>query len=213
MPKTPTAPVPTRPRQRKTAEIYQLKVTLLETDPPIWRRLLVPGDTTLARLDDVLQAAMGWTDAHTHLFTVELGGAVVRYGEPDPEWDFEVYNEHRPRLHHIARQVGARFVYEYDLGDAWEHLVEVEKILPPTDSFPAATCTGGERACPPEDAGGVHGYYEKLAALRDPRHEEHESTKTWMESAIGGPVDPDRFDIGATNATLLRLSWLKKVRR
>jgi len=124
-------------------------VTFLETDPPIWRRLLVPGDTTLARLDDVLQAAMEWTGAHLHLFRFGKGDAELRYGPPSPEWDFEVYNEHRPRLHHLARQATHASSTKYDLGDAWEHLVEVERSsLPPTGSRPRRAWAAPCYRCP-----------------------------------------------------------------
>ncbi len=87
-------------------------VTLMETDPPIWRRLCVPGDMTLARLDQILQTAMGWTNSHLHTFTA--GGVV--YADPSPEWEIEVRNERRARLDGIAREEGEAFIYEYDLG-------------------------------------------------------------------------------------------------
>jgi pRiA4b ORF-3-like protein len=47
--------------------VYQIKVTLMETDPAIWRRLRVPGNTTLPRLDRVIQTAMGWTNSHLEI--------------------------------------------------------------------------------------------------------------------------------------------------
>ena len=210
MPKTAAGAAATRRRARpKTGTLYQVKVTLLETDPPIWRRLLMPGNTTLDRMHDILQAAMGWMDYHLHWFKV---GEHLHFAEPSPEWEIDILDERRVRLQEVAQHVGDRFIYEYDLGDSWEHEILVEKIRPLKEDGPAAACLGGERACPPEDAGGVQGYYDKLEELRDPGHEEHESTKTWMESMIGGPFDPDRFDIGATNAALCRLTGLKKAR-
>src|SRR5688572_22968103 len=106
------------------AEVYQLKVTLMETDPPIWRRLRVPGDTTLARLDRIIQTAMGWRNSHLHTFT---GGGVV-YADPNPEWEIEVRNERRARLGSIAKEEGEAFIYEYDMGDSWRHQVVVEKV-------------------------------------------------------------------------------------
>jgi hypothetical protein len=177
---------------------YQLKVTLMETDPPVWRRLIVPGDTTLARLDRIIQAAMGWANSHLHTFTV--GG--VLYAEPSPEWEVDVRDERRVRLADIAREEGEAFVYEYDLGDSWRHQVLVEEVIVETGEAHGPRCLGGERACPPEDSGGVGGYYDMLATLRDPDDDEYEGTRTWVESMTGGPFDPEAFDRKAANRAI-----------
>jgi len=177
---------------------YQLKVTLMGTDPPIWRRLMVPGDTTLARLDRIIQAAMAWTNSHLHTFTA--GG--VLYAEPSPEWDVEVKDERRVRLADVAREEGEAFVYEYDLGDSWRHQVLVEEVIAETGEPRGPRCLGGERACPPEDSGGVGGYYDMLAILRDPDDDEHEATRVWVESMTGGPFDPDAFDLAAASRAI-----------
>ncbi len=174
-------------RNRKQPEfVYQLKVTLMESDPPIWRRLQVPGKMTLSRLDRIIQTAMGWTNSHLHTFTA--GG--VLYAAPNAEWEIEVKDERRVRLAQIAREEGEAFVYEYDLGDSWQHQVLVEEVqVGSGDEVPV--CIAGERACPPEDCGGVQGFYDTLAILRDPGHEEYEDRKVWIESMTGGPFDPD----------------------
>lgn len=182
-------------------KVYQLKVTLMETDPPIWRRLRVAGDTTLARLDKIIQRAMGWTNSHLHTFTA--GG--VLYADPSPEWEMEVKNERRARLGRIAREEGEAFIYEYDPGDSWRHQILVEEVCVESGDAAAPVCLGGERACPPEDCGGVQGYYETLECLRDPNHGEYENTKTWIESMTGGPFDPDAFDLEAVNRGLKTL--------
>jgi hypothetical protein len=193
MPRTSTAR-----RKDEPPRTYQVKVTLMETDPPIWRRLIVPGDTTLARLDRIIQAAMGWTNSHLHTFTV--GG--VLYAEPSPEWEVEVRDEGRVRLADVAREEGEAFVYEYDLGDSWRHQVLVEDVIVEAGEPRGPRCLGGERACPPEDSGGVGGYYEKLLTLSDPDNDEYEETKVWVESMTGGPFDPDAFDLSAANKAL-----------
>jgi hypothetical protein len=181
---------------RKAGEpprVYQLMVSLMGTDPQIWRRLSVPGDTMLARLDRIIQAAMGWTNSHLHLFTA--GGVV--YGLPSPEWDGEVKDERKVRLADVVREEGEAFVYEYDLGDSWRHQVLVEEVRLADGGEPK--CLSGEQACPPEDCGGVAGYYETLERLRDPEDEEHEGTKRWIESMTGGRFDPELFDLAAAN--------------
>lgn len=175
---------------------YVLKVTLMETDPAIWRRLRVAGDTTLTRLDRIIQTAIGWTNSHLHTFTA--GGVV--YAQPDPEWD--VRDERRVRLAQIVKQAGEAFVYEYDMGDSWEHQVLVEQVGVEWDGAEGPMCLAGERACPPEDSGGVPGYYEKLECLRNPRHPEYREIKNWIEGMTGGPFDPAVFDLDRVNAAL-----------
>ena len=179
--------------------VYTLKVTLMETDPPIWRRLRVSGQTTLARLDRIIQTAMGWTNSHLHTFTA--GGVV--YGAPNAEWETKVRNERRARLGGIASEPGEAFIYEYDLGDSWRHQVLVEEVWAEAGEE-SPVCLAGARACPPEDCGGVDGYYETLERLRDPDDEEHEATKTWIESMTGGPFDPDAFDLEAVDRAVRR---------
>lgn len=180
---------------------YQLKVALMESDPPIWRRISVPGDTTLSRLDRIIQTAMGWTNSHLHTFTA--GGVV--YSEPSAEWEEPVRNERRTRLGQIVKEEGEAFVYEYDMGDSWRHQVLVEEVRVGSDETAGPVCLSGARACPPEDCGGIHGYYSTLEILRNPRHEEYQNTKTWIESMTGGPFDPDAFDIDVVNAALRAL--------
>ena len=136
--------------------IYSFKVTLLATSPPIWRRLLVRADVTLAQLHGVLQAAMGWEDGHMHEFSV----GQRRFGRPDPEDRFmgsSVENERRVCLSAILARVGSKAIYTYDFGDGWEHGIVLEKRLPVDPMVTCLVCTGGQLACPPEDCGGVPG--------------------------------------------------------
>jgi hypothetical protein len=179
---------------RSGGPVYQLKVTLKGVRPPIWRRLLVPGNVTLARLHRILQVAMGWEDYHLYRF--EVGGA--SFGEPDPEFDDDMRSARRVHLKEVAPAAGSRLLYEYDFGDGWEHRIVVEKILPPQRGVHLPVCLAGKRACPPEDCGGVWGYADLLAALADPAHPEHEAMLRW----VGGPFDPEAFDLEAVNEAL-----------
>ncbi|MFN8497976.1 MAG: plasmid pRiA4b ORF-3 family protein [Anaerolineae bacterium] len=175
--------------------VFQLKVTLRRSDPPIWRRILVRGSTTLYKLDLIIQIAMGWTNSHLHLFHV---GDVV-YGEPDPEWDAK--DERRAKLGQIVGQEGDQFVYEYDMRDSWQHEILVEKVLPREPDTRYPMCVAGERACPPEDVGGVWGYADFLEAIQQPNHPEHEEMLTW----VGGSFDPEAFDIQTVNRIMKRV--------
>jgi len=184
-----------------SAEIYQLKVTLLDTNPPIWRRLLVPADLTLAQLHDVLQVAMGWQECHMH----EFSAGDRHFGRPDPEARFmgmpPVENERRVRLSSVLGRIGAKVIYTYDFGDSWEHSIVLEKRLPSAPSIAYPICTDGQLACPPEDCGGIGGFYDLLDALRDPAHEEHKELQDW----VGADYDPEALSIEAVNRILTRL--------
>ena len=103
------------------ARVYQIKVTLKWSKPPIWRRLQVRGDTRLGKLHRILQIAMGWWDEHLHIF--DAGG--VSYGEPDPDFPSDLRSERNVRLDRIA-QGGGTFRYIYDFGDNWVHEIKVE---------------------------------------------------------------------------------------
>jgi hypothetical protein len=153
----------------------------------------------------VLQIVMGWTNSHLHQF--KAGGRY--YGKPDPNFAdmIEVVDERQVRLVQIAPHVKARFVYEYDFGDSWEHELVVEKILPPEKRVQYPRCIDGKRACPPDDVGGVWGYQEFLEAMRDPNHPEHEDMVEW----IGGRFDPEAFDLrGVSGALQLFHSYVEK---
>lgn len=178
-------------------QIYQLKVTLQEVSPAVWRRLLVPGGYTLDRLHRVIQLGFGWQDYHLHSF--EINGS--QYGQPDPGGELDLRDELDARLDAVAGK-DSRFTYTYDFGDWWEHEVEVEAIslADPEERYPL--CVDGERACPPEDVGGAYGYANLLVALADPGHREHETMVQWL----GRRFDPTVFDAGRATTLIRRLA-------
>jgi hypothetical protein len=180
-------------------DIYQIKVTLLGTKPPIWRRLLVPSTLTLARLHDVLQTAMGWAGGHMHEFRT----ADRHFGIPDPEdrsMGMQVENERTIRLSSVLRRAGAKLIYTYDFGDNWEHAVVLEKLLPAQLSLDLEypICIDGKLACPPDDCGGIPGYYELIEALADPEHDRHEE----ISESISDGFDPQAFSVENVNRML-----------
>jgi hypothetical protein len=182
------------------APLYQLKITLRGSKPAIWRRVVVRSDMRLDRLHGAIQRVMPWTNSHLHQFIV--GRAY--YGMPDPDFSGmggEQFNEKSHTLVEIAPAAKKKFIYEYDFGDGWEHEVVVETVLPPDGGFKHPICLGGARACPPEDCGGMGGYYRLLEALANPKHPEHRELKEW----IGGKWDAERFDLDEVNDYLKRL--------
>lgn len=180
--------------------IFQVKITLLGIEPAIWRRVLVPANTTLDQFHEVIQAAFGWWNNHLHQYRID--GKL--YALPDPEYDDDLLP---PRLDEQAVPLRAlltssSIVYEYDFGDGWKHTVEIESVAMVQESgmrYPL--CTGGERACPREDCGGTPGYERLLEALADPEHEDHADMKRWA----GRRYDPEKFDLAAANRALRKL--------
>jgi len=179
--------------------IYQIKVTLLGSKPPIWRRFLVADTVTLDNLHDILQIVMGWTNSHLHHFIIDD----ELYGMPldDDFGDMRTKDETRFKLNQLVSGKGFKFGYEYDFGDGWEHDLVVEKILPAEKGARYPTCVAGKRACPPEDVGGIWGYQDFLKAISDPSHSEHAEIREW----IGGDFDPQRFNLNAVNVGLHQL--------
>ena len=176
------------------SEAFQLKIQLKWTNPKIWRRVIVPTSMTLRDLHDVIQAAMGWEDYHMHEFVIKK----KRYQEP-PEKDLWGYfdegkyeNEREFTLKDVLYK-GLSFSYTYDFGDNWTHLIRVEKneVTAP-DNLPV--CISGELAGPPEDCGGVGGYYGLMEILDDQEHEDHGDMVEWS-----GNFNPNDFDLDRAN--------------
>jgi hypothetical protein len=182
-------------RDPSQAAIYQIKVTLRGSEPPIWRRVQVPADVTLEELHDVLQAVMSWWDYHLHQFIV----GETYYGVPHPEYMVDMVDESEVQLKEVVEE-GDAFFYEYDFGDSWIHLLEVEKVMAPKPGQRYPVCTAGERTTPPEDVGGLHGYQLYLEAMEDPDHPEHEMYMEWR-----GEFDPEAFDLEEVNEALREL--------
>jgi hypothetical protein len=184
------------PRATKTKDdrIFQLKVTLNGSKPPIWRRVQVRADTRLGDLHAILQAVMGWDDSHLHQFIVEG----EYYGVPtDDDFD-EMMDEDKFTLTQVVGGEKSKIVYEYDFGDGWMHDMVVEKILPPDRGAKLPMCIDGQRACPPEDCGGLWGFYDLLETVRDPKHPEHDELSEWL----GDEYDPEAFDLDGINGLL-----------
>ena len=186
-------------RQRKIESVYQIKVTLKDIRPPIWQRVQVPSNISLNKLHWILQAVMPWDGYHLHQSII--GG--VDYSEPDPDDDFgfELKSDRTAKLNQVALGAGARFTYEYDFGDGWEHEILIERVLPPEGGVRYPMCLAGKRAWPPEDCGGTPGYARFPEAIRNPVHEEHDELRQWA----GGSFDPETFDLDDINHRLRRI--------
>jgi hypothetical protein len=184
--------------------IYVLRVSIRDSRPPIWRKLSVPGNFTLEDLHVVLQIAFGWDEEHMHSFTINsreygMAQALEMMTVFD---DAELIDEATVRLDDLLTEK-QKFTYLYEFGDSWLHRISVSKVIPLEEGMedsPAPRCLGGKLAAPPEDCGGIWGYEELLAILKDPDHERHGETYEWL-----GDWDTEAFDPEEINASLARV--------
>jgi hypothetical protein len=164
--------------------------------PPIWRRLEVPADISLARLHTVIQIAFGWDDSHLHVFDTPYGS----FGTADADLG------HRPEtsvtLEQVAPAANSTLRYTYDFGDDWDHDILVEEVLDHNETAGYPRCTGGRRAAPPDDCGGIWGYAELVEVLNDPADQEHKDRLEWLGLDDAAEFDPDRFDAAAVTRAL-----------
>jgi len=164
---------------------YQLKISLNNIKPAIWRRFLVQSDIKLPDLHKAIQTVMGWTNSHLHQFIID--GKF--YAEPDDESFAEIIDYRKIRLNKVLTEEKQTINYEYDFGDGWEHTITLEKILTDsTQKYPV--CLEGKRSCPPEDCGGPYAYDDLLKVISNPEDEEYTEMIEWL----GDGFDPEYFD-------------------
>lgn len=177
-------------------KVFQFKISLLDTNPQIWRRIQVPLKYSFWDLHTAIQDAMGWFDSHLHEFGVKRPHSrkLIRIGLPFedeleeseplfPGWE-------TPLVNYV--DVGTLLQYKYDFGDNWRHEILCEGILLKTKGMRYPICLDGEGACPPEDCGGIDGFYQLLEIIADRSHPEYDEMMEWL----GHPYDPFEFDPG-----------------
>jgi len=197
---------PAKPKPTHT--IYQFRIVLLGIHPPIWRRIRVE-DCFLDDFHHHIQAAMGWTNSHLHVFDIDD----LVYGRPGtygPDDEGRIIDESITLLSVVVpnskpnTKAGARprftFRYTYDMGDNWEHEILFEGTCEPATKAKHPVCFEGERACPPENCGGDAGYEHLLTVLHDPENDEYDDMVEW----VGEGFDPERFDANRATARMVK---------
>lgn len=197
-------------RVRRSDAVYEFRVVLLEVATPIWRTIQVPATYSFWDLHVAIQDAMGWLDYHLHVFRVSRPGTAdsVQIGIPDEdafEGDEPILPGWEVPIKSYFTHPGTAAGYEYDFGDGWEHRIILEAVLPRQKGVRYPRCLAGERACPPEDCGGVGGYEHLMEVMSDPLHEEYEGMLQWL----GGRFAPERFNPKRVKFEDPRKRWKK----
>jgi len=178
----------------KQAQVFQFKIVLNQISPAIWRRIIVPSDYTFWDLHVAIQDAMGWQDCHLHEFRIADPriDSQLSIGIPDDDIvdDPQFLASWEIAITEYLFPANSEAIYIYDFGDWWEHTVTLEELINPQPPIEYPVCVAGERACPPENSGGAHGYQLFLEAMEDPNHESHEMYREW----IGSEFDAEKFD-------------------
>lgn len=195
--------------RREAPATFVVRVDLDGAEPPIWRRVRLASDLTLAQLHEVLQVVMGWTDSHLHHFTMAAAatdGPVQLFLTPFDEEDWldgvneDGIMEADVRLDEVLATAGDELAYAYDFGDNWQHTLRLESVEERGADEPVAVCVAGQRACPPEDVGGLGGYDEIVAGLAgaDPGDEWMAEQLAWLPEGF----DPAEFSVDRVNQAL-----------
>ncbi len=165
--------------------------------PTVWRRVLVPETFTFEKFHHVIQGAFGWENSHLYQFSPKGYGSFPCIGIPEDDglWLKETDDASETYLNQYFYGVGQKYTYIYDFGDDWTHTILLEKIF--DENAIRAELIKGKGACPPEDCGGIWGYYSLLDVLDNPKHEEYKELRQWLGLKRGEKWDPDFFDFEA----------------
>ena len=208
-------PYDRRMTSRHRREFHRLRVTLIGSEPEIWRTFDIDASLSLRDLNDALQIIMGWRMSHLHLFTdvdpyeqlaglPRVGRAPRRWLEPDPFGDGLDGEPEDETTIREAFAIDVPLFYEYDFGDGWVHRIDLIERGPMQPSEPTVALVRGENRAPFEDSGGVGGYAEKLEILADPQRDEHGWIAEWVADTVGpwDSADPGFFDRDAVQREL-----------
>lgn len=166
----------------------RLRISLANIEPEPWRRIEVPVSLSLKGLHDCIQAAFLWHNSHLWEFDI----AECRYSDVMEDFgafdspDDKVNKASSARLSKMIESGVEEFLYVYDMGDDWAHLIEVEALFDADPATKYPCFLDGQWAAPPEDCGGPPGFEEFREIMANPRHPEHRERLDWH----GGPFDP-----------------------
>ena len=173
--------------------IYQIKITLNYSKPPIWRRIEILPEITLEDFHKIIQTTMGWMNGHLHHYMI--GNT---FYNPPNEFDDFGSDYTGIKIMDVLKNEGEKIMYEYDFGDSWMHEIKLERIKTKENGKSYPRCVKGKRACPPEDCGGIWGYMELEQIMKNKQHKSYEEMREWL----GHDLDPELFEMERINRKL-----------
>ncbi len=184
-------------------DVIQLNVSLDKSDPIIWRRILIPDSITFFDLHHVLQIVMGWKNSH--LFEFIVNDYRIGFVDGDNEGYEDMAEADLITVDTLLSREGLQFKYRYDFGDGWEHSIQIEKIIDSEPGKVYPVCIEGKMNCPPENCGGISGFYNMLEILNDKDHPEFEDMHNWA-----GRYNPKKFNLIRINKEMPRFRTYMK---
>ena len=181
-------------------QIFQLKITLDESSPKIWRRIAVPSNYTFFQLHIAIQNAFGWGDSHLHAFVFKNKNSsqmvTIQFpdSENEPFFTDTVLDERVENISDYFDDSSKRCKYTYDFGDNWDHTILFEREIKKERGKKYPLCADGANACPPDDCGGAWGYKDLQEKIKNSGHAEHKEMIEWLGLRKAQEFDPYRFD-------------------
>lgn len=200
-------------------KVCQIKFEFKNSNPSIWRRVLISSGISFEELHQTIQMAFNFQDSHLYMFNLPDHKLKVT----NDEEAYEVHQEylenqdemektlgalntpfaqrqletlriavHKPHLTKIESylRLGDVVDYVYDFGDNWELTVEVEKIED-KEVLVCPILLAGEQGAPLENMGGLRDFAEFLAVYNDPEHPEHALARRWGKEQGFSDYDAD----------------------
>ena len=187
--------------------VFKFHIELQGSNPKIWREFLVDSNITFYRLHHIIQIVMGWENYHLFEFESDTYRIGQQYEEDGYHGPNEVISAQNLKIGDVLKDTEQTFSYLYDFGDFWQHVITLEMIIDDLN-IPFPICCHGELNCPPEDVGGLSGFYNFLRIMDNTKHPERKHLKKWVQEknvAFKGKYDPKKFYIERINFALMEL--------
>ena len=194
------------------SSIFKFRIELEGSHPTISREFLIPSDFTFYKLHHTVQIVMGWENYHLYEFSIDSYRIGQQFEEDGFNGPNEIIDSKTIKIGDVLKSKGQKLDYLYDFGDYWQHTLTLERIIEDL-TIPFPVCCSGNLNCPPEDVGGLPGFYDFLKIMNKPKHPEYKELLKWVKSklvAVENKYDPMKFYSERVNFILVNLDMYIK---